>query len=363
MGPHHAIAEEYLNAAVDPSRWLRALAQTAAATGSDHAQIIGIGTGHDLTFNWVSDIDDAVLRPFDAIDTGSPLINYRVAASVAAAPGTVLHETHYADARATLMNDAYLDLVAAADIPHGCQADLRRDACGLLGFALLRSSRTGPTTPEVRADFAVLARHAAAAAALQVALEQDGHRLIAGSFAAMGTATFVLDRALRVGASTAAAESLLREGVVRLTDGRVALPSAIHDRRLAAAMAAVAAGHAPAGHVVVPDGRGGQVMTLKLHRLPARAWDMAFSPAAILVVKRSRQAGLIDAGVLRDTYHLTATETEIALLLLAGHPREVICAVRGITRETLRTHLRALFAKLEVNREVEAIHLLHAVLG
>jgi DNA-binding CsgD family transcriptional regulator len=363
---HDGLAQAFLAAAVEPERWLGVLSDVASACRSDHAQIIGFGPDYDVAFNFVSGIDAETLRRFDAIDHGSPLINYRVAASVAAGPHAVLHEAHYAVARAGLAGDAYLDLVHDVDIPHGCQTNLRRDEHHLLGFALMRSERTGPTNAAVRADFAELRDYAVGAAALQVSLEREGHHLVAGSFDAMGTACFVLDAALRVRARTASAEALLRDGVVRLGDGRVALRTADDQRRLATAMNALSAGRSLAGHVVVPDevaGGIGGVMTLKLHRLPTREWSMGFAPAAILVVKRSRYPGPVDVGVLRDTYRLTAAESAIALALLAGHPRAEICAARGITTETLRTHLRTLFAKLGVNREADAIHLLHAVLG
>ena len=116
-----------------------------------------------------------------------------------------------------------------------------------------------------------------------------------------------------------------------------------------------------ARNVAVADGAG--VLMLKLHRLPAREWNMGFAPFAILVVKRSGGSSAADLEFLREAYGLTASEAEIALLLRAGRPRDSICAARGITRETLRSHLRALFAKLGVSRETEAIHLLHALLN
>lgn len=366
MRRHHGVAEKFLAAAVEPDRWRSALSDVAAATRSDHAQIIGFGPDYDVTFNVVSGIDAGVLTKFDAIDHGSPLVNYRVAASVASDPCAVVHEAHYAMAKQGLVTDAYLDLVRDVDIPFGCQTDLRRDEHHLLGFALLRSERTGPTDAAVRADFADLRDYAASAAALQVALEREGHHLIAGSFDVMGIACFVLDKTLRVQARTASAEALLRDGVVRLIDGRVALPTADDQRRLAAAMNAIASGRSLAGHVIVPDdvaGGTGGVMTLKLHRLPARDWSMGFAPAAVLVVKRSRYPGAVDVEVLRETYRLTAAEAAVALALLTGQPRAAICAARNISRETLRTHLRTLFGKLGVNREADAIHLLHAVLG
>ena len=361
MGQPQAIEGAFLAAAVEPEQWLDALGHLAAATGSDHAQIIGIGRDFELGFNWVSDMDAAAHAAADRAELVTPSTNFRVAAGVTTPAGTIVWEDRYDAVKRHLVDDAYLDLCSDLRIPYGCQTNLLTGETGLIGLALLRSERAGPTTDEARALFSRVRGSASAAVALQVALEREGHRLVAGSFEAMGTACFVLDRTMAVRAVTLAAETLLHDGVLSLADGRVRLPHAAEDRRLAAAFAAVAGGQVLARNVAVADGAG--VLMLKLHRLPAREWNMGFAPFAILVAKRSGGSSAADLEFLREAYGLTASEAEIALLLRAGRPRDSICAARGITRETLRSHLRALFAKLGVSRETEAIHLLHALLS
>lgn len=361
MQQQNVIAEAFLAAAVEPQRWLGALELLADSTGSDHAQIIGIGPDYSLGFNWVNGMTPEDHVKFDRVELVTPATNFRVAAGLTAQTGAIVREDRYDALKPQLIDESYLDMCSDMRIPFGCQTNLRVDDGGLIGFALLRSQGTGATTPEAEAMFTAMRASAVAAVALQVALEREGHRLIAGGFNAMGTACFVLDRAMHVRAITLAAEALVRQGLIRLADGRINLPQPGEDRRLGAAFTAVAEGRALAGNVAVPDGAG--LMVLKLHRLPVREWNMGFAPYAILVVKRSAGSGAVDLGFLRDTYALTATEAEVALLLRAGHTRDAICAARGITRETLRSHLRALFAKLGVSRETEAIHLLHAILS
>ena len=359
------IAEGFLAAAVEPARWLGALERLASATGSDHAQIIGIGPDYSLDFNWVTGMSAADHAKFDRDEMVAPASNFRVAAGIGGRIGAVIGDERYDTFRDALVDDAYLDMCSDLRIPHGCQTNLRHDANGLLGFALLRSQRSGPAPAEARDLFAQVAHDAATAAALQVALEREGHRLVSGTFEAMGRACFVLDRRMQVCAFSPPAEALLREGVLKLADGRVALPDAVEDRRLAQATAAVAAGRTLAGQVAAADRPacgGTGTMVLRLYRLPAREWAMGFAPFAVMIVSRAAPA-LADVTLLRDTYRLTAAESEIALLLRAGRSRDAICESRGITRETLRSHLRALFAKLGVNRETEAIHLLHTLLA
>jgi DNA-binding CsgD family transcriptional regulator len=355
------MADAFLAAAIEPQRWTEALRQFAEATGSDHAQLIGIGPDYSVGFNWVSGMTAADHALSDHAELMMPQTNYRVAAGMTAPPGAIVCEDRYDAVKPHLIDDAYLDLCTDLRIPYGCQTTLSAGGGGILGLALLRSHRTGPTTAEAEAAFTTARSSVAAAAALQMALEQEGHRLVAGGFEAMGSACFVLDRSMTVRAVTAPAEALLHQGVMRLSDGRVGLPGAGDERRLLAAMASVVDGQAIAGNVAVPDGVG--VLVLKLHRLPEREWNMGFAPFAILIAKRSGGVSTVDLAFLRNGYGLTMAEAEIALLLRAGQTRDAICAARGIARETLRSHLRALFAKLGVSRETEAIHLLHALLS
>ncbi len=361
MGQWNAITDTFLAAAVQPQRWIDALELLADATGSDHAQLIGIGPGYSLGFNWANGLTEAERQLADADGMVSPDTNFRVAAGFDAPVGQIIREDRYQAVTPLLRDDRYLDLCRDLDIPFGCQTNVRVDDRGLIGFALLRSHRTGPTTPEAIDIFARAVDSAAAATALQTSLEQEAHQLIAGSFEAMDIACFVLDQRMTVHAMTRPAEALLRDGVMRLEGGRVTLPVPADDRRLASASNAVAAQRTLLGNVIVRTGAG--MMVLKLHRLPAREWNMGFAPFAILVVNRpGGGSAAADIAFLRDHHGLTTAEAEVALLLRAGHGRAAICAQRGITRETLRSHLRALFAKLGAHKETEALHLLHMML-
>lgn len=361
MAEPQSLADQFLGAAVEPLRWLDVLERVAADTRSRHAQIVGVGPDFSFGFNWVNAMDASAHAAADRAELMTPATNYRVAAGVATSSQAIVFEDTYAAIRPRLASDAYLDLCSDLDIPNGCQTNLVEGAEGLIGFALLRSARDGPTTPETRALFATISASARTAASLQVALERESAKLVAGSFEAIDLACFVLDRTMRVRALSRGAEEVLARGALRLVDGWVSVPGTAAQRRLAGAMAAVMANRAAAASLAAPDGAG--TLMMKLHRLPAREWNMGFAPFAILTVKRPLAACPTDVAFLRDGYGLTATEAEIALLLRQGRSRDQVREMRGITQETLRSHLRALFAKLGVKRETEAIHLLHALLS
>lgn len=343
-------------AAIEPARWPDALRRLAEATGSDHAQLIGFGPGFHVGFNWVNDADPSMYAAFDAVP---PEFNYRVQAARTFPDLHILDERHYDRVRPQAA--AYADLCHAWGIPHGCQTNLRDTAEGVIGLALLRSERTGRTNAAERALFDTARRAAAAAVTLQIALEQEGYRLIAGTFEAMMSTCFVMDRSLRVRAMTGPAEALLREGALTLAEGRLTASDPRSARDLAAALHALDSEGPQARRVVVsPADRA--MLPVQLHRLPQREWAMGFAPFAIAVVTRPTAVREEHGGGLRAAFGLTGAETAIALMLAAGQDREAIRAARRISRETMRSHLRALFAKLGVRREAEAVRLLGELL-
>lgn len=360
MAKPSRLADQFLGAAIEPARWLDVLQELAEQTGSDHAQLIGVGPNFSLGFNWVSDMDAAAHALADRAELMAPSTNYRVATGVSQSLRTIAWEESYDAIKPRLVDDAYLDLCSDLRIPFGCQTNLIVEPDGLVGFALLRSQRNGATTAETRALFASVCSSAGAAVALQLGLEREGYKLVAGALEAMSIACFVLDRSMAVRGASRAAEDLLANGTLMLVDGYVASPSPAVQRLLAKATNDVMNGKLAATSVATPDCAG--ALTLKIHRLPAREWNMGFAPYAILIVSQPGAGNAAHVALLRDTYGLTVAEAEIAVMLRLGRAREAICAARAITRETLRSHLRSLFAKLGVKRETEAIHLLHTLL-
>lgn len=61
---------------------------------------------------------------------------------------------------------------------------------------------------------------------------------------------------------------------------------------------------------------------------------------------------------LRDAYRLTAAEAALAEGLLDGETIADIAASRKVSRETIRTQLKALFAKTETNRQADLVRML-----
>jgi len=105
--------------------------------------------------------------------------------------------------------------------------------------------------------------------------------------------------------------------------------------------------------VVRGAGPGTRPLVLDVMRLPKRPFALGFEPRVLAVVRGSSRADAAFAETLQQAYGLTATEAQIALRLADGDAREVIADDRGVSIQTLRTHIRNLFLKVGVRREGE----------
>ena len=141
-----SIANMFADVVFDESGWIPALARFADATGSARGQIIGFGGPVAIPFNHITEFTEGGLEEFAAIGGGDPGINWRVAAGFGGGVLEVLSERDYVAAKPLLADDVYEEFVHRYDLPFGCQTNLFMEEGSLVGLAMLRSARDGPTT-------------------------------------------------------------------------------------------------------------------------------------------------------------------------------------------------------------------------
>lgn len=224
----------FLNAPFQTDGWHVAIRQLAFATKSEMAQLCGGGADMRLTFNHFS-------APCD--DPHGHLVNpkmygpenWRINCRMGGAR-TIQHEHHYAVYRSANRTDFYDDAVSDLDLPYGCQSPLLLDESGLVGLALLRSSRDGPCSPEVIAAFSRIARQAHRAVRVQLALGEEAASLLISDVSDRTEVTIVLDGQMNVLALTELAEALFDQPQgLRLEGLRLALAEPRDDRLLRSA--------------------------------------------------------------------------------------------------------------------------------
>lgn len=117
--------------------------------------------------------------------------------------------------------------------------------------------------------------------------------------------------------------------------------------------------------VVIPSPDCGA--RLVLHVQPCPPTRNLSGPHAVVRIHDPLAAGDggLEAGVLRESFELTAVEAEVALALAQGLSPTEISQRRGVSRTTTAFHLRNLFAKTGTRRQPELVRVLlaHAVAG
>ena len=83
--------------------------------------------------------------------------------------------------------------------------------------------------------------------------------------------------------------------------------------------------------------------------------------AALVLVVDPVERARIDPGLVQAVLGLTPAETEVAVLLAEGRTMRQIAATTGRGYSTVRTHLKHIFGKLGVSRQIEVAQLVLAL--
>ena len=352
-----AIADLFARAALDDD-WPTALNALADVCGDGAGQLIAVGPDDTLPFNWVTRFDPKWLAEFEASGLANPAFNPRVAQGIRMPVMSAWHEARCSSEEELRRNFAYADFCRRSDIPHGSQTTLLRENGMLIGLAVLQGAAHGVPQEAERRAFDAIAPHVRSAVMTQMALERQGASLIGGAMEALSIAAFLCDRDGIVRAMTSAAENALSSEILRLTHGRLGAPRAEDARALEAAIAAAAAPPSPRrpAHrtLIVRRGDGaGAIQALDIVALPNRQYAFGFEPRVLVSVRGGARRGDEMAALLAAAFSMTAMEAKIAVRLAEGQPREVIAAERQVSVETVRSHIKKIFAKMDVRREAE----------
>lgn len=192
------------------------------------------------------------------------------------------------------------------------------------------------------------------------------------------TAVMTVGSDLRLRSANPAAEDLLRRGDgLRLREGRVHACSARDDRALAeAARRATATARAGTGgcrattdDALLPiargDGGGPQPYRVSVFALPTggdAAWEATGAPVLLLVDDPERDGARpapSDKDLFTRAFGLTPAEARLAARLTAGASLTEAADALGVTRNTVRAQLRAVFDKVDAHSQSELVRLLH----
>lgn len=182
---------------------------------------------------------------------------------------------------------------------------------------------------------------------------------------------FLLDLSGRLRLQNALAEAMVRRQALARLDqgGRLELADQDAGRKLTETLGKAAhpgirgAGTTPAIWVL-RSGSGDvegfvKVLMLSVSEGALRGSAYMFPPsrfALVTVYPRTRQAAGI--GSLQGAFGLTAAESRLAMRLRSGESLSEIADASGVSRQTVRQHLKSIFLKTGTNRQAELVLLL-----
>lgn len=344
--------EQIYLAGARPAGWLPLLEQISRLVGARGANLIR-ATSEGIQMHSTPQVRDATLR-FQ--DEGWGAVNSRVTRLFERMPyAGFLADSHIHSAEEIGSLPIYTEFLAplglsagAATIVQGAAHD--RVMLAFEGFAGHPASRAGCKALDS------LRPHLARALVLSQEVEQMQARTVLEGFEAMGLAVGLLssDAGLIIANARFHEAS---EGILRC---RGKMLEAVSLRaRFGLELALQRACNQGAGDSIAlhtADGQPGAV----LHLVPYVAQESGvFSKiAAFALLAQTSSDALPRSDIIAALFDLTPAEATVARTIAQGKPPADVAATLGLSVETVRTHLKRVFAKTGVNRQSELVALL-----
>jgi DNA-binding CsgD family transcriptional regulator len=229
----------------------------------------------------------------------------------------------------------------------------------MLIFSWERRFVDGPFDRAMLDAMDAIGGHLARAALIAARLGLERARAAAETMRALGLPAAVLSRSHRL----LLANDLFARFVPSLVQDRreravIADPRA--DALFAQALARLRVTGAPVGVQSLPVPAREDSPPLVLHLAPIRgaAQDVFAAGDVLLIVTELAVGAAPSAGLLQGLFDLTPAEARVARAIAAGRAASEIAREHGVSGETIRSQLRAIFAKTGVSRQVELVRLL-----
>jgi DNA-binding CsgD family transcriptional regulator len=233
---------------------------------------------------------------------------------------------------------------------------------------LCRSARQGPLDANERGLIEHIVPHVCRSIRLWLRVDAYGalQRAEFRVLDRLSVGVVLLDRRARILYANAAARALdSDEGPLRLRNATVSARSPSHSQRLGALVRMALLG-APEGSMSVPRASDGALLTILVSSVRGRDIgrfaDLGMPDAAVLlfIVDPANRTGVPLAWIV-DAYGLTPAEARVALAASSGLTIPETALHLGVSTNTLKTHLRKVFAKTGTSRQTELARLMASI--
>ncbi len=358
LGDLGRIEQAFADAAIDPALWGRALDVATRETRSFGATLLPITSSaipNAPVTQSIGEVSEHYFRD------GWHLRDQRMAGTSVFMKTGVIDDSDCTNLESIGKHPYYQEFLA----PHGLRwfAGVKV-ACGkeIWCLSIQRKIEQGPFSQSEKVRLAALSRSLSTSAALAKALAARTVDGALNAFEMSNTAIALINRDGDVYRLNQAAEALLK-GDVRIINRRIASP----DREASLALSR-------AIHQMMWRTIGTRLWPPILLPRPTKAPLVAY-PAKLSATSANALADcqaiviLVDLeerrhapeSLLQFGFYLTPTEAKLAARLATGASLDDVSNELKITKQTSRTHLKHIFAKLGISRQSELVALLGAL--
>ncbi len=229
----------------------------------------------------------------------------------------------------------------------------------VLVFDIERRYETGPVEVELIQRLDILRPHLARASLVSARLALQRAHAATATLEALGIPGAVLDRSSRIMSANPLLERLMPT-VVQDRTRRVTFVDASADTLLSDALGGLKSPGYLSGAKSIPIAAREQHPPYVAHIVPVRlsAQDVFSSADALLILTPVVPSEVPTAEVLQGLFDLTAAEARVARGIVECQGVDGIALAAGTSKDTVRTQLKAVFAKTGTSRQIDLMSLL-----
>jgi DNA-binding CsgD family transcriptional regulator/PAS domain-containing protein len=351
------------DAAAENDLWRDVLTAIADLTNSQGGILFGQSlTAQRVYFDFNGRLDEACNRAYQEHHMQNPWSEYmehqpvgRLVLSDEAIALSRLRKTGF-----------YHDVLRPQTIGHNGMMALAARRDFRAAFNLCRTERQGPFAPDEQRLLEWLSPHMCRSVALgfridgYLAMQQAAFSILEH----LADGVMIIDRQGRVLFANAAARQLEAAGALRLRQP-IATSSPVHTQRLTELLKAALSG-APGGTMSLPRSAEGDLLTILVTSIRSkdigRLSDAGYKDAAaLLFVIDPANRRSIPLSQIMDAYGLTQAEARVALAASSGNTVVETAQLLKLSPNTIKTHLRRVFAKTATARQAELAGLIAAL--
>lgn len=274
-----------------------------------------------------------------------------------------LHE--FMDIDTLLASDFYRLVLEPSDLYDILGADFHIPHEAEVRFRICRSEAARPFSKDDRELVRALLPHIQRAVRLHVRLNKiESERAVyAGAVDQLRVGAIILDESGRVLSLNQRARALLEQkNGVSLRDEKLVLGTREQTQDLQTRIARVIAHQHQDGPALVEALRvvrkGGE-LGLVIRPVPENLWAEAEAvPAVAIFLSDPQEQAEAPIQIIKQLFGFTPAEAALAMLMANGCTLDEAAEALGISRNTVRTHLRAVFAKTGVTRQPQLVSLI-----